>query len=134
MPAVIIFYLVIYSLVIFKWPHFDPRFWVPVLPFVVTVILKAPLPAAKWLKPFSICVFAAYMLMGIAAFSFSFYTQFNKEAFARTQANGIYQKEYEIHFFGKTPEFNTTPTRFEALEILEKYDRFSSHNSPPSSQ
>jgi hypothetical protein len=134
MPAVIIFYLVIYSLVIFKWPHFDPRFWVPVLPFVVTVILKAPLPTAKWLKPFSICVFAAYMLMGIAAFSFSFYTQFNKEAFARTQANGIYQKEYEIHFFGKTPEFNTTPTRFEALEILEKYDRFSSHNSPPSSQ
>jgi hypothetical protein len=134
MPAVIIFYLVIYSLVIFKWPHFDPRFWVPVLPFMVAAVLKAPLPAVKWLKPFSIFVFAAYMLMGIIAFGFSFYTQFNKEAFARTQANGIYQKEYEIHFFGGQPGSSTAPTRLDALEILEKYDRFSSHNSPSSSQ
>jgi hypothetical protein len=133
-PAVIIFYLIIYSLVIFKWPHFDPRFWVPVLPFIVAVILKAPLPAIKWLKPISIFVLAAYILMGMAAFSFSFYTQFNKEAFARTQANGIYRKEYEIHFFGEMPEFNARPTDFEVLEILEKYDRFSSHKSTPSPQ
>jgi hypothetical protein len=131
MPAAIIFYLVIYSLVIFKWPHVDPRFWAPVLPFIVAVILKAPLPAVKWWKP---SVFAAYMLMGIAAFSFSFYTQFNKKAFARAQANGIFQKEYEIHFFGDPLIPNTPPIRFDVLEILEKYDRFSSHNSPPSSQ
>lgn len=133
-PAAIIFYLVIYSLVIFKWPHIDPRFWAPVLPFIVAIIFKAPLPAVKWLKPFSIFVFAAYMLMGIAAFSFSFYTQFNKEAFARTQANGVYQKEYEIHFFGESRISNTSPVHLDALEILEKYDRFSSHNSPLSSQ
>lgn len=133
-PAVIIFYLVIYSLVIFKWPHFDPRFWVPVLPFMVAAILKAPLPAVKWLKPFSIFVFVAYMLMGIAAFSFSLYTQFNKKAFARTQANGVYQKDYELHFFGKMIEFTTIPAHTDVLDILEKYDRFSSHNSPPSSQ
>lgn len=128
-PAVIIFYLVIYSAIVFLWPHIDPRFWVPVLPFIVAVILKAPLPTVKWMKP----LFAAYMLMGIAAFSFSFYTQFNKRAFARVQANGIFQKEYEIHFFGDPLEFSTTPVKYEVLDLLDKYDRFSSQNSPASS-
>ena len=101
---------------------------------MVAVILKAPLPAVKWVKPFSILVSVAYLSMGIAAFGFSLYTQFNKEAFARTQANGIFQKEYEIHFFGETHLPGTTPTRPEALRILEKYDRFSSHNPAHSSQ
>lgn len=127
MPAIIIIYLVIYSLAIFKWPNSDPRFWVPVLPFIVAVILKAPIPAGKW-------IFAAYILMGIFAFGFSLYTQFNKKEFARRQANGIFQKEYEIHFFGKSLQPDTMPTRTDALEILEKYDRFSSHISPSSSQ
>jgi hypothetical protein len=119
-PAVIIIYLILYSLVIFNWSHFDPRFWVPVLPFIAGIILQTPLP--KWSKIALPVVFIAYSLMGIAAFGYSFYTQFNKKAFARIQANGIFMNEYEVHFFGKTLSDTTTIVKPNVLSLLKKYD------------
>lgn len=115
--AVIIIYLITYSFVVFNWSYADPRFWVPVLPFIAGIILKSP---PKWygLK----IVFFAYSLMGLVSFGYSFYTQFNKEAFARNQANGIFRKEYEIHFFGKTLPDTTSPVNPAILRLLEKYD------------
>jgi hypothetical protein len=114
-PAVIIIYLVIYSLVTLNWSHVDPRFWVPLLPFMAGIILQAPLLKGNWMK----AVFIAYSLMGIVAFGFSFYTQFNKKAFARTQASGIYRHEYEAYFFNKPLPASANP---KVLKLLEEYD------------
>lgn len=117
-PAVVIIYLAIYSIVIFNWSYFDPRFWVPVLPFIAAIIVQTPLPK----KPLLPIIFFAYLLMGIIAFGYSFYTQFNKKAFARIQANGIFRNEYETHFFGKPLSDTTAPVNPEVLSLLEKYD------------
>lgn len=119
MPPVILIYLVIYTVTIFKWPHIDPRFWTPVLPLVAACILQAPLRRGKFI--FTV-VFFAYMLMGIIAFAYSFYTQFNRAAFARNQANGKFRNEYEMYFFGKTLSDTSTRIDAEVLGLLKKYD------------
>ncbi len=41
-PFYIRMYLVFYSVIIMNWPYYDPRFWVPVLPLLVVVILQTP--------------------------------------------------------------------------------------------
>jgi hypothetical protein len=120
---VVIIYLAIYSLVIFNWSFYDPRFWVPVLPFIAAIILQAPLPKWSWMKVAMPILFFAYLLLGIFAFSYSFYTQFNKKAFARIQANGIFRNEYEVHFFGNPLSDSTARVNPEVLNLLKKYDR-----------
>jgi hypothetical protein len=121
-PPVILIYFIIYSLIIFKWPHTDPRFWVPLLPFIAACILNASLPFSNRLSKKILFIYPLYLLIGLVAFGYSFYTQFNKTIFARTQANGIFRKEYETYFFGRPINDTNTPMNEEVLRILEKYD------------
>ncbi len=116
-PPVVIIYLVLYSVIVFNWPYYDPRFWLPVLPFVISVILKSPM---KKLKPVKIFVFCVYFILGVSAMSYSLYTQFNKEIFARKQAKGIFRNEYETYFFGKTISDTATRVDEYVLDVLKR--------------
>jgi len=115
--SVVIIYMIVYSVIIFNWPYSDPRFWLPVLPFVICIILKS---AMNKLKPAKIVFVCLYIVMGVSALSYSLYTQFNKEAFARNQAKGIFRNEYEMYFFGKT--MSDTASRVDAyvLDVLNR--------------
>ena len=121
-PTLII-YLIIYIIIIFNWPFHDPRFWVPILPFIVSIILQSSFTKIKLLRALAPLLFFIYMGMGVFAFGYSLYTEFNKKAFARGQAKGIFRNEYEMHFFGKV--INDTATKVDAgvVELLGKYDK-----------
>jgi hypothetical protein len=121
-PLFIIIYLVTYSLIIFNWPFYDPRFWVPVLPLVTAIILQAPLYKVSFGKAAGYIVFVVYCLMGGVAVGYSLFTEFNKKAFARTQAKGIYRNEYETYFFGKPLSDTATHIDPYVLHVLKSYD------------
>jgi hypothetical protein len=121
-PLFITVYLVIYGLILFNWPFYDPRFWAPVLPLVGAILLQTPLNKIPFGKAIGYFVFIVYSLMGGIAIGYSLYTEFDKKAFARTQAKGIYRNEYETFFFGKPLSDTATHIDPYVLHVLKSYD------------
>ena len=131
-PLVISTYLIAYCLLLFNWPFFDARFWIPVLPYMVVVIVSlkgaprrsgasrgAKVLLGQWAK----ILLAIYFLLGLGAAGYSIYTMYHKEVFARTQAGGIFRNEYETWFFGRPMSDTAThPVDQEVLSILKRYN------------
>ncbi len=66
-------YFGFYAMILAIWPHFDSRFWLPVLPLVVAYVflgVKAlPLPAA--VRRWSPIVLTLYAIIGLASLAYS---------------------------------------------------------------
>ena len=121
-PFFIRMYLLFYIFIILNWPYYDPRFWVPVLPLLVAVLLRTPFNRWTWLKWLSRAWLAVYLALGFFAAGYALKTGFNKAEFAKKQANGVYRNEYETYFFGK-PQSDTAGTVDPNVEqILKKYN------------
>lgn len=102
-PIIVKIYFLFYTILMFNWPFYDPRFWVPVLPFVIAGLVtldysKIKLPVVKFLG-WSYAI--AYSAIGIIAIIFMTSTSLNKEKMAQKQANGVYRNDYETYFYGK---------------------------------
>lgn len=121
-PFYIRMYLLFYVIIIMNWPYYDPRFWVPVLPLMVVVILQTPFDSKPWLKGVSRLYLGVYLVLGLFAAVYSLYIGLDKERFAQKQASGVYRNEYEIEFFGKPQSDTATHVDQEVLNILKKYD------------
>jgi hypothetical protein len=137
LPLFITIYLVSYCVLIFNWPFFDPRFWIPVLPLIAVLLLQTPLPGARvattgtgaraataapsFVRTIGRLLFIAYIFAGVGAVGYSTYTAFHKEALARSQAKGIFRNEYEVFFFGRPQSDTATHFYPYVLHLLEKY-------------
>jgi hypothetical protein len=106
-------YLVLYSVLIFYWPFFDVRFWIPAAPLIVMILLYGTYPGYFRL------VVIVYVLAGIGAVGYSTYTAFNRHALARSQAGGRYRNEYETFFFGKPTGDTAVQVDPYVLHVLE---------------
>ena len=117
-PLVISTYLIAYCLLLFNWPFFDARFWIPVVPYMAVVIIPLT-PKSRGAK----MLLAFYFLMGLGAAGYSIYTMYHKDVLARTQAGGIFRNEYETWFFGRPMSDTAThPVDQEVLSILKRYN------------
>ena len=88
-PFHIKMYLLFYALIIFNWPYYDPRFWVPVLPLIVAILLRTPFnsrPLLKWLGRLFLVYF---MATGAFAIGYALYTGFRKEEFAKDRKSVV---------------------------------------------
>ncbi len=102
-PVIIKIYILFYSILMFNWPFYDPRFWVPVLPLIFAGVLVTPLnfnnnAVLKFLKNGYVVFF---IVLGLAAIGFMSSTSLNKKEMIKKQANGVYRNEYETSFYGK---------------------------------
>jgi len=121
-PLVISAYLIAYCLLLFNWPFFDARFWIPVLPYMVVGIVSASGLGGMMRGVFRVLV-ALYFFMGLGAAGYSIYTMYHKDVLARTQAGGIFRNEYETWFFGRPlSDTATHPVNPEVLSILKRYN------------
>ncbi|MEI9942602.1 MAG: LPXTG cell wall anchor domain-containing protein [Chitinophagaceae bacterium] len=122
-PFYIKAYILFYSLLMFNWPFYDPRFWVPILPLIIGVIMQASFSKHKVVKWIMSLYLAAYLIMGVISIGYMTYTSLNKKVFARTQANGAYRNEYETIFYG-TPQSDTAQYVNPAtLDVLKRYNK-----------
>jgi hypothetical protein len=116
-------YLLFYALLMFNWPFYDPRFWVPVIPLIIAVAVEAALQIKNRIGKIVVTLFLlAYAALGAGAVGYLTYTSLHKEAFARSQAIGVYRNEYETRFYGRP--LSDTARRIDPLvmNILNKYD------------
>lgn len=112
-PLAVGVYLALYCVLIFCWPFFDVRFWIPVAPLMIMILLQGTYP-----RSFRLMVFV-YILAGAGALGYSAYTSFNKQALARSQAGGRYRNEYETFFSGKPSPDTAVRTDPYVLHVLE---------------
>jgi hypothetical protein len=124
-PFIIKAYLFFYSLLMFTWPFYDPRFWVPVVPLIIAIIIKSPTAFSRpvIVKRLAFVFVAAYTLLGLLSVGYMTYTSLNKEVFARTQANGVYRNEYETVFFGKPQSDTARLVNSTTIHVLERYNK-----------
>lgn len=121
-PLSVKVYLAFYTILIFNWPFFDPRFFVPILPLFVAAILQLPTPKKQPVKVLAYLFLAGYIAGGLIAVGYTTYTSLDKKVMARKQANGVYRNEYEQHMFGK-PLTDTAKKMDPAiLSILDRHD------------
>jgi hypothetical protein len=121
-PFIVKAYLAFYTVLMFDWPFYDPRFWVPVLPLIAAVIAQLPLPKARAPRWLATAFCAVYLLLGVAAVGYMTYTSLNKKVMARTQANGVYRNEYETVLFGKPLSDTAHHIDPDALSIIRRYN------------
>lgn len=123
-PTVVFIYILLYSFLIFNWPYYDPRFWVPLLPLLLGIFslgldYQGLLERVKRNYIVTPLLFV-YLVMGLISVTYFTYTSLNEDVLARTQANGAYRKEYE--YFQGQDEYNTHQVDTAILNILRRYN------------
>ncbi|HEY0678687.1 MAG TPA: hypothetical protein VGD17_10400 [Chitinophagaceae bacterium] len=114
-------YLLVYMLVILIWPFFEPRFWLPVFPLLIALIMQQWNTISGLVKQLLKVYRVYYILAGIAALSYYTYTSYNKKAFVLKQDAGKWKNEYSVHFFGKALT-DSPAIREPIMRILKKHD------------
>ena len=122
-PVVIIVYLISYIILIFNWPTYDARFWVPVLPLIISIILQMPVLKKRYLSAIIFMWKLVYIVFGTIAIGYYTLLTFNKEMFAERHDMGIWRNEYRVYFFEKPLTDSNVIIREYPLNILKKYDR-----------
>jgi len=122
-PFIIKVYLLFYAVLMFNWPFYDPRFWVPVTPFVAAMIAQLSFPVKRLGRIAAAVFLAGYLLSGLASAGYLTYTSLNREVMARTHANGVYRNEYETVFFGKPVSDTAKHIDPFVLSVIQRYDR-----------
>lgn len=121
-PLIVKVYLLCYAILLFNWPMFEPRLWVPVFPLCLAVLLQQE-RMLKGFRKYAITAYKiAYILVGVVALSYYSYVSFNKKELAVKHDLGIWRNEYETHFFGKTLSDTATTVREPIVRMLKKYD------------
>jgi MFS family permease len=121
-PVIVKAYLAFYFILIFNWPFFDPRFFVPMVPLMIASLVAVPVKKNQFGKILTVVFCIAYIIGGVVATGYTTYTSLNKEVLARKHANGVYRNEYETHFY-KAPLSDTAKrTDPGILRILNRYD------------
>ncbi|MBE7169531.1 MAG: hypothetical protein INR73_03025 [Williamsia sp.] len=110
-------YFVLYVIGIFGSASFDSRFWFPVLPFLLFILMRSKIPE------FVLYAYrAVYILTGLFALGYYTFLSFNKDVFASKHDAGIWRAEYETLFYGRSSIGDTTSMNDNAIYILRKYD------------
>lgn len=121
-PMYIKIYLVLYALIILNWPYYDPRFWVPVLPLMVIVVMEADWATHRVGMTLKRLYLGFVLFTGLTAAAYSLYTGFDKHRFATNHAAGDYRNEFETYFFGKPLSDTAKTVDPNVVEILKKYN------------
>ena len=117
--------LLAYMGLIFAWPYFDARFWLPVFPLMIPYVALALGDAAR-LRFFQCAGPAAktwFALAGLAALAYSTKISWAGTRFPDVYGNGTLSPTYRAAFLGQTNLVtNGDPLQSDALRLLQRYD------------
>jgi len=123
-PFVISIYLIFYFILMFNWPFYDPRFWVPVLPIFLAIIAQHSIFSLsnKILRLTLVAIFIWYSFIGVISIGYFTVTSFDHDLLAKTQASGVYKREYEILFHEyRQSDINFNGSDSVIVNLLKRY-------------
>jgi len=121
-PLVVKYYLLTYLLIVFCWPFYESRFWLPIIPLLFSLILQTPAPTTFAARTITFVLRWIYISTGIFVLSYYTYTSLDKRTLAITQDAGRWRNEYETHFFGRPLSDTASKKNEEVIRLLKKID------------
>jgi hypothetical protein len=121
--GVIDIYFIAYAVIVFLWPYRDPRFWVPLLPFVMAY---SRIGAAAWLRRRwsrrSIRLYkAAFAGLGVAALLVSSRLSLSGPDFPNRYASGPFRATYCAALNGCQGSYDANEVDPKVLHLLKTY-------------
>ena len=115
-------YLVAYSLLVLPWPYTDPRFWVPVMPFVLLSFHEGLTRLFREIpKGFVVAYTVLFCLCGFTALAYSSKLTFAGQQFAKQYGDGRLTNAYLDGCKASTNAIEN-PGEQEARVLLQRYE------------
>lgn len=113
-------YFLSFTAMVFLWPFFETRLWLPMLPLLVGYVGVAYQHAWKHraLTPALILYLVWFALLGGTAWAYSNRITFARQQFPRLYGDGTLTPTYEFLMSGMEP---TNTLNSEALKVLRRY-------------
>lgn len=116
--ALISFYLTGCAILILPWPYTDPRFWMPVMPYVVVAIWKAIVRIFARVPKWTLIGYTAlFSLAGFGALGYSTWITFSGPKFPDRYGSGDLRSAYIARCSAEADSINR-----DALNLLRRYE------------
>lgn len=114
-------FLITYAVILFVWPGDNPRFWIPVLPFLFGIAFEsvAPLRTRRFFRLAVLTYGGAMLITGLLAHAYSTRLTFSADQFARLYGDGSLTPTYESALHGDTL---SADVNMHVFRILLKYE------------
>lgn len=120
---VIRIYFIASAAVVFVYPWYDARLWVPLIPFILAFAfqgLETFIPRGT-LKPLTLVYAVCFGLLGAAALAYSTRLTFAGDRFPEMYGDGKLRATYRVAWFGKAPQSDADIDP-DALYLLRRFD------------
>lgn len=116
--ALLAWYLVGCSVLILPWPYTDPRFWLPVMPYVVVAIYKGITRFVDRVPKWTLVGYIAlFTITGFGALGYSTWLTFSGPKFPDRYGDGGLRSTYTAYCSGSADSANP-----QALNLLRRYE------------
>jgi hypothetical protein len=121
--GVVDIFFISYSFVILVWPFYDPRFWLPVLPFLVAYIgLSMRYCIQKGISAHVFEVWAlGFVIMGLPMLAYSTIVTFSGASIGDIYNTELYHATYCAAGYCKRGFDSTQPVDPDALRLLQAF-------------
>lgn len=112
------FYLAASSALILPWPYTDPRFWVPIMPYMVVAIWAAIIRIRRSVPNWTVLGYTAlFSMAGFAALGYSSWITFSGPNFPYRYGDGELRRAYIAGCSGSADPGNPA-----AINLLRRYE------------
>lgn len=120
-PDSLLIYVIGFACIVFPYPWFDTRLWLPILPFVLGYVLLGlkRLLSTRVLHIFLPTYCCVYCVLGVAAFIYSTRLTYSGPRFPDLFGDGKLRGTYKVAFQGE----KRSDVDADALYLLRRYDK-----------
>jgi len=114
-------YLASYAAIILAWPFYDPRFWLPVIPFLIAYTALALERVIKWKNGARIvkCYVMMFVLAGLVTMVSNTALSFSGPRFGDLYTGGYYHSTYCVVWH--CSDLDSAKVDVDALHLLRTY-------------
>ena len=118
-----VWYLAGFAAIVFAYPWFDTRLWLPVLPLLMGYVLIGArrLAPSRLLRPAIFAYCLVFCLLGMVALGYSTRLTFAGPRFPDLYGDGTLRATYRNAFLGESPK-NAADISPDALYLLRRYE------------
>ncbi len=118
-----VWYMAGYASIVFAYPWFDTRLWLPVLPLLMGYVLIGArrLAPSRLLRPAIFAYCTVFCLLGIVALGYSTRLTFAGSQFPELYGDGTLRATYRTALLGESPK-NADDISADALYLLRRYE------------
>jgi hypothetical protein len=118
-----VWYVAGYASIVFAYPWFDTRLWLPVLPLLMGYVLIGArrLVPTRLLRPAIFAYCSVFCLLGMVALGYSTRLTFAGSQFPDLYGDGTLRATYRTALLGESPK-NAADVSTDALYLLRRYE------------